>query len=200
MPFQVPPRLLSALASALAAGLMLTIASCGHLAPLGPDPAATMPQPHQLRSPFVLQAMLVRQPTPAGACPAGYVTLPGANPGTCYRKTGTPVTFTSAAASPVSPQPANAPVSPQPANTPVAVVPGPTVYAFTITLPAADVPALTAVTTTAADAKGAMTISIAGKTWALPIVEQPFTSQQLPIPLPSRSQALQLQRLLVASA
>jgi hypothetical protein len=190
MPFHPLPRLASVLAGVLAAGLMLAVASCGHLSPLGPDPAATMPQPHQLRSPLVLQAMLVRQPTPAGACPAGYVTLPGANPGTCYRKTGTPVTITSAAASPVSPQPANAPAG-QP--------PGPTSYGFTITLPAADVPALTAVTATAADANGAMTISIAGKTWALPLVEQPFTSQQLMIPLPSMSQALQLQRLLAAS-
>ena len=59
MPLQPPPRLPAAAASVLAAGLMLTAASCSHLTPLGPDPAATMPQPHHLRSPLVLQDMRV---------------------------------------------------------------------------------------------------------------------------------------------
>ena len=45
--------------------------SCSHLTPLGPDPAATMPQPHHLRSPFVLQDMRIQPPAPAGGCPAG---------------------------------------------------------------------------------------------------------------------------------
>jgi len=35
MPFRPPPRLASVLASVLAAGLMLTVASCSHLTPLG---------------------------------------------------------------------------------------------------------------------------------------------------------------------
>jgi hypothetical protein len=48
MPFQPSPRLSSVLASVLAAGVMLTVAGCSHLTPLGPDPAATMPQPHHL--------------------------------------------------------------------------------------------------------------------------------------------------------
>ena len=100
------PRLPSALASVLAAaGIVLTVASCaGHITPLGPDQAATMPQPHHLRSPFVLQVMRVPSPAPVGSCPAGYVTLPGGgSPGMCYRATGTSVMITSAAVSPVSP-------------------------------------------------------------------------------------------------
>jgi hypothetical protein len=104
MPFQPPPRLPTAAASVLAAGLMLTVASCSHLTPLGPDPATALPQPHHLRSPLVLQAVRVPQSAPVGGCPAGYVTLPGdGSPGMCYRTTGTLVTITSAAVSPVSP-------------------------------------------------------------------------------------------------
>jgi hypothetical protein len=59
----------------------------------------------------------------------------------------------------------------------------------------ADVPALTAVTTTAYHARGALAIGIAGKTWALPTVGGPFRGPQFQIPMPSRNQALQIQRL-----
>ena len=69
MSFEFRPRPASVLASMLAAGLMLTVASCGHLTPLGPDAAATAPQPSHLRSPIVLRAMSVQPPTPAGARP-----------------------------------------------------------------------------------------------------------------------------------
>ncbi len=79
MPFRPPPRLSSVLASVLAVGLMLTMASCSHLPPLGPDPAATLPQPHNLRSPLVVQAVSLQQPAPvSGGCAAGYVTPPAA--------------------------------------------------------------------------------------------------------------------------
>jgi hypothetical protein len=44
MPFRPPPRLPAAAACVLAAGLMLTAASCSHLTPLGPDAAATLPR------------------------------------------------------------------------------------------------------------------------------------------------------------
>jgi hypothetical protein len=95
MPFQPSPRLWTAVASVLAAGLMLTAASCSHLTPLGPDAAATLPQPHHLRSPFVLHVMRVPSPASVGSCPAGYVTLPGGgSPGMCYRTTGTTVMIT----------------------------------------------------------------------------------------------------------
>lgn len=187
MPFQ---RALTVLASVLAAGLVLTVAGCGQITPLGPDPAATMPSPHHLRSPFVLRAMRVQQPTPPGGCPAGYVTLPAGNPGMCYRATGTPVTITSAAISGVSAFQPTVPAG-QPAP--------PAQYQFVITLPTADAPALTAVTTTAHDAQGALAISVAGKTWAQPLVAGPFTGRQFQIILPSRDQALQIQHTLAAS-
>ena len=156
----------------------------------GNPAAAAIPPPHHLRSPFVLQAMRVQQPTPAGGCPGGYAMLPGANPGTCYRKTGTPVTITSAAVSPVT--------SYQP-KPPPGQAAGPAQYEFLITVPASDAPALTAVTTTAYNAQGALAISVAGRRWALPMVVRPFTGRQFQIPLSDRNQALQLQRILAAS-
>jgi len=66
-------------AGMLAAGLMLTVAGCGHLTPLGPDAAATAPPPSHLRSPLVLQAMRVQPPAPAGGCPARFtmISVPG---------------------------------------------------------------------------------------------------------------------------
>jgi hypothetical protein len=204
MPFQPPPRLSSVLASVLAAGLMLTAASCSHLTPLGPDPAATLPQPHHLRSPFVLQVMRVPSSAPVGSCPAGYVMLPGGgNPGTCYRTTGTKVTITSAAASPVSP------FQPPPPPGQQAV---PVQYVFWITVPAADAQALTAVTTTVTGpqpppggppttgpATSALFIRMDGRTWALVGFATRFAGRQLEVALPSKNQALQLQRQLAAS-
>ena len=205
MPFRTPLRLPAAAASVLAAGLMLTVASCSHLTPLGPDPAATMPQPHHLRSPLVLQNVGIQPPAPAGGCPAGYVMLPGGgSPGTCYRTTGTRVTITSAAVSPVSP------FRPPPPPGQQAV---PVQYVFWITVPAADAPALTAFittvtgpqspqqgppTATTSAATTALTISVAGRTWVLAGFGTGFTGRQLQVALPSRNQALQLQRILAA--
>jgi hypothetical protein len=192
MPVQRPPRVLASVLAA--AGIVLAIAGCSQLAPLGPD--ASLPQPHHLRSPFVLEAMRVQPPTPAGGCPAGYAALPGNNPpnpgpvssgylSQCYRTAGTPVTITSAAVSPVSrlKPPPDAPAQ----------------YGFAITVPAADVPALTAVTTTAYHDRGALAISIAGNTWALFMVGGPFRHPQFQIPMWSRNQALQIQRMLAPS-
>jgi hypothetical protein len=79
------------------------------------------------------------------------------------------------------------------------VVPGPPAYQITITLPAADVTAATAVVTTAYDSRGSVDFSVAGRTWALPMVFRPFRSRQLSVALPSKNQALQLHRLLVSS-
>jgi hypothetical protein len=203
MPFQPSPRLSSVLASVLAAGVMLTVAGCSHLTPLGPDPAATMPQPHHLRSPFILQDMRIQPPAPVGGCLAGYVTLPGGgSPGMCYRKTGTPVTITSAAVSPISS------FRPPPPPGQQAV---PVQYGFWITLPAADVPALGAVIPTAPGPPGPPTasvvtsaatipaVSVAGRTWVLVGFATRFTGRELEVFLPSRNQALQLQRILAAS-
>jgi hypothetical protein len=221
MPFQ-PPRPRPVVASVLAAaGFMLAVASCSGITPLGPGTAAAMPQPHHLQSPIILAAMRNQPGTAAGGCPAGYVALQGDNSSqsviagpvksviagsagsslaparasatpipTCYRKVGTPVTFSSAAVSSLSLVSNPKPPPGQPAP--------PVQYVFTITLPAAAVPALTAVTATAYQAHGSLAITVAGRTWALPLVAGPFTSRYFQIALP-RSQALQLQRLLVTS-
>jgi hypothetical protein len=218
MPFQ-PPRPWPVVAGVLAAaGFMLAVAGCSGITPLGPN---ALPQPHHLRSPIILEAMRSQPGTAAAGCPAGYVALQGDNSSqsvvagpvqsviagpagaspaptrasatpvpTCYRKVGTPVTFSSAAVSPLSLISNPKPPPGQPAP--------PVQYGFTITLPAAAVPALTAVTTTAYMAHGSIAITVADRTWALPVVAGPFTNRSFQISLP-RSQALQLQRLLVPS-
>jgi len=198
MPYQ-RPRLPSALASVLAAGIVLAVASCtGHITPLGPDQAATMPQPHHLRSPLILQDMLTQGLVPPpGGCPAGWVTLSGG----CYRKTGTPVTITSAAVSAVIPF--------RPPTPPGQQAP-PVQYGFSITVPAADVPALAAVLPAAPGPPGPPTasavtpatpipaISVAGRTWILAGYSA-LQGRQFDVTLPSKNQALQLQRMLAAS-
>src|SRR6516225_9187077 len=151
MPVQHPPRPLPVLASVLAAaGVVLALASCtGHLTPLGPDQAGTMPQPHHLRSPLILQDMRTQGLIPPpGGCPAGWVTLSGGpgQPGQCYRKTGTPVTITSAAVSPV--------FSFRPPTPPGQQQAPPVQYGFSITVPAADAPELAAVFPTAPGSPG----------------------------------------------
>ena len=203
MPLQRP---LPVLASALAAGVVLALASCtGQITPLGPDQAATMPQPHHLRSPLILQDMRTQGLIPPpGGCPAGWVTLsagPG-QPGQCYRKTGTPVTITSAAVSPV--------FSFRPPTPPGQQQAPPVQYGFSITVPAADAPALAAVFPTAPGSPGPPTasavnsatpmpaISVAGRTWILLGYSTP-EGREFEITLPSRNQARQLQRMLVPS-
>ena len=207
MPVQRPPRPLLALASVLAAaGVVLAVASCtGHITPLGPDQAATMPQPHHLRSPLILQDMRTQGLIPPpGGCPAGWVTLSGGpgQPGQCYRKTGTPVTITSAAVSPV--------FSFRPPTPPGQQQAPPVQYGFSITVPAADVPALAAVFPAAPGSPGPPTasavnsatpmpaISVAGRTWILLGYSTP-EGREFEITLPSRNQARQLQRMLVPS-
>ena len=196
MPSQPPPRLSSVLASVLAAGLMLTVASCSHdtaapaahvFTPAYVGHINTQPPPH-LRSPFVLEAVRIQPPNGAGGCPAGSVALSG-GPGQCYRQIGTPVTITSAIVGPVI--------------TDALHFQG--LYGFWIVLPAADVATLQAVTTTAADAHANLDISVAGKGWLLPIPGRPFTNGQLEIFLPSENnslpsrnhQVLELHRILV---
>jgi hypothetical protein len=205
MPFRCQPRPLPVLASTLAAaGIVLVLASCtGHITPLGPDQAVTMRQPHHLRSPLILQDMRTQgQVSPPGGCPAGWVTLSGepGQPGQCYRKTGAPVTITSAAVSPV--------VSFRPPPPPGQQAP-PVQYGFSITVPAADVPALAAVLPTDSGPPGPPsasavtsatpipTISVAGRTWVLLGYASPSAGGQFDVTLPRRNQALQLHHLLV---
>jgi hypothetical protein len=204
MPVQRPPRPPPVLASALAAaGVVLAVAGCSHITPLGPDQAAAMPQPHHLRSPLILQDMrTLGQVSPPGGCAAGWVTLSGdpGQPGQCYRKTGTPVTITSAAVSPV--------VSFRPPPPPGQQAP-PVQYGFSITVPAADVPALAAVLPMASAPPGPPSaspvnsatpipaISVAGRTWVLLGYGAPSAGGQFEVALASRNQALQLHHLLV---
>jgi hypothetical protein len=185
MPFQ---RTSSVLASALLAGLILAVASCtGTLAPLGPD---ARPQPSHLRSPIVLQAMSVQLPPPSGRCLTGYARLsaPGMNPGPCYRKLGPPVTITSAAVSSYRPATPSGRGGTSGAS------------GLLFTVPSSDVAALTAVTSRAYDSRGAVDISVDGRTWALPMALAPLTHGQFAIVLPTSNQAAQLQRTLTRRA
>ncbi len=207
MPFQRPPRQSSVLGSVLAAtGIMLAVAGCSHITPLGPDAAATMPLPHHLRSPLILQDVrtqgLVGRVGQPGGCPAGWTTLSG-GAGACYRKTGTPVTITSAAVSPVVPF--------RPPPPPGQQAP-PVQYGFSIAVPVADVPALAAVLPTAPGPPGppsasavtsaatTPTISVAGRIWILLGYGPPSAGGEFDVTLPNRNQALQLQRILAASS
>ena len=187
-PFRLQPGRPSVVAALLAACLLLSVAGCAGITPLGPDAS---PRPVHLRSPIVIEAMRVELPSPEGACPAGYAVISapggislsapgsGVSLGPCFRQLGAPATFTSAAVTPYQPgRQAGA-------------------SSLLITLPAADITALTAVTTTAYDARGAVEISVAGRPWAIPMQAAPLTGGQFIVTLPSSGQASQLRRLLV---
>jgi hypothetical protein len=202
MSFQRPPRLSSVLASVLAAaGIVLALASCSSITPLGPtrEPAHAAVQPtpvgtmafYRLGSPIILQVMRSQSPTATGGCPAGLVQVslpPGAAPMPCYRPAGTPLTITSAALSPVSTY-RPAPPPGQQAQ--------PVSYGFTVGVPADQVAAVTALIKQAFDSQGALGVSVDGKLWQAPQVAQPFSGQQFQISMLSRNQAVQLYRLLV---
>jgi hypothetical protein len=66
-----------------------------------------------------------------------------------------------------------------------------------ITLAAGNVPALTAVTTTAYDSQGYLDVSVDGRARVLARVTQSFASPHFEIPAPGKNQARQLQRILV---
>ena len=82
MPCQTPPRPLSVLASGLAAaGVVLAVAGCSNVTPLGPDPApVSLPPARDLGSPIIMQIMRSQPPTPTGGCPAGSIALFGSEP------------------------------------------------------------------------------------------------------------------------
>jgi hypothetical protein len=71
------------------------------------------------------------------------------------------------------------------------------VYGLAITLPAAEATELTAITTKAFHSRGSIAISVAGKTWGVPLAEQPLTRGQFEITVPTKNQVLQLQRALL---
>jgi hypothetical protein len=205
MQFQKSPGSSSILAGALgAAGIVLTIAGCSHIAPLGPQPqptrvlrtaaagpaATTILQPgavaqagmRQLGSPILLQVMRSQPTTATGGCVAGWFALstPGSG-GTCYRKLGAPLSITAAVISPISVSPPG-----QPAR-----------YGFWVVVPATDVAALTSVSTDAYNARGALAVIVAGKTWLAPRVAGPFLGGRFKVAFPSRDEAQDLYRILV---
>jgi hypothetical protein len=193
MPVLPLPRRLSVLGSVLAvAGIVLAVASCSHITPIGPGPTpVAMPPARHLGSPIIMQVMRNRPPLPTGGCPAGWVTVslpPGAVPQPCYRPVGMPVTINSAAVSSVSTYP------PPPGQPKV-----PTTYRFTVDVPAAHVAAATAIIRQAYDSGRAVGISVAGRLWEAAQVGEPFSAQQFQVILRSRNQALRLYRLLVPS-
>jgi hypothetical protein len=207
MLFPSVPRVPAVAASVLAAGLMLTVASCSQLTPLGPDAAPSLPSPHPLRAPLVVQIMQLGPPASAASCPAGEVALSGGvNPAACYRRTGTRTTISSAATSAmVTFRP------PAPSGQP----PQPIQYGFWISLPASDSAALTAVITaetgplSSASAQrtpvssvpttSALTVSVGDRSWALAGFTTADAGRRFEVFLSSSSLAAQLQRALSAS-
>ena len=165
----------------------LTCAGCSQVLPLGPAPPAS----RHLASAIILQLAVSQPPSPTGGCPSGYTTLAAPFPDfpevppACYRTLGEPVTFTSAAVT-MSYEPA---ANQQPAA-----------YGVNVTVPAAGKAALTAITTKAFDSRDQLTVSTAGKTWNVTMTAGPSTNGQFGILVQSKTQAVQLQRILITPA
>ena len=220
MPLQRP---MSGLASALAAaGLVLAVAGCSHITPLGPDPVSLPPARH-LGSPIIVQVIRSQPPTAMGRCPAGSVDLFGSQPNVPRVAVAQvvlpqPVQGRTATPAPTAkvPRPARPPVGVacyRPVGAPVTITsagvssvttyrnqPGPAMYGFVVAFPTADVAALTAVVRQAQDAGDATSISVAGKLWQAPQPRQRVNAlRAVQITLLSRNQAVQLHHLLVPS-
>jgi hypothetical protein len=196
-PGRFPARVSMALA-----GLVLTVAGCSQALPLGPAPAP-LPVPGSLASAIVLQPGVSDPGASVSKCPAGSVALsgpgaingapggtgPASSPSTptglCFRTLGEPVTFTTAGVLVVE-QPAGS----QP-------VQHPSSWQVRINLPAAEAAELAAVTTKLAGTQDQLAIIIAGQTWAMPLTMQPLTGGEFAFSAESKSQALQVQRLLI---
>jgi hypothetical protein len=196
-PGRFPARVSMALA-----GLVLTVAGCSQALPLGPAPAP-LPVPSSLASAIVLQPGVSDPGASVSKCPAGSVALsgpgaingapggtgPASSPSTptglCFRTLGEPVTFTTAGVLVVE-QPAGS----QP-------VQHPSSWQVRINLPAAEAAELAAVTTKLAGTQDQLAIIIAGQTWAMPLTMQPLNGGEFAFSAESKSQALQVQRLLI---
>jgi hypothetical protein len=170
--------------------LALAVTGCGSVLPLGPD---APPAPGHLAVPIILQLVLSQPPMPAGGCQAGYTTMsapgpdfPGAE-GACLRKTGTPVSFTSAAVTLYLQPTGGEPVQHS------------AMWGLAIAVPGAGAATLTAITTKSCDTRDPVAISIAGTTWAVVMTEAPLTNGRFVFMTQSKNQALQLQRTLVPS-
>ena len=221
MPFQRPPGPLPVLASALAACLILAVAGCSNVTPLGPEPSpVSLPPARQLGSPISVQVMRSQPPTPTGGCPAGSVALFGSEPNVRRAAVATSRPVPVGAGSTAAARPATHSAPPpgvacyRPAGTPVTITsaavspvttnrnqPGPAWYEFVVAFPAADVPALTGDIHRAYDAGDAIGMSVAGKLWQAPQLRRKFIALRAEqINLLSRNQALQLYHLLVPSS
>ncbi len=220
MPCQLLPRPLSVLASALAAaGVVLAVAGCSHVTPLGPGPApVSLPPPRDLGSPITVQIMRSQPPTPTGRCPAGSIDLFGSEPNVPRAAVASSRSVQAGAGSTATPTPtpATPPASVacyRPVGTPVTITsaavssvttsrnqPGAAWYEFVVAFPAADVPALTALIRQAYYSGDALGMSVAGKLWQAPQPRSRFNALRAEqINLLSRNQAFQLYRLLVPS-
>jgi hypothetical protein len=226
MPFQPLRRRSRVLASVLAAAsIMLAVASCSGITPLGPDPTQ-LPSPRHLGSPIIVQVMRVQPSTAAGECQAGWVpvSLPaGGGPRAVTQAhpvtQPAPVVPNGASPSPAPPPPAPpGPISCyRPAGTRVTITtagvssvltipppPGqshePAMYGFIVAVSGADVARVTAIIRQAYNSGGAVGISVAGNLWQAPMVDTPFSGERLEVSLLSRNQALQLYRILVPSS
>ena len=102
----------------------------------------------------------------------------------CFRTLGEPVTFTTAGVA-VAEQPARSQPVQQPAS-----------WVVRINLPAAEAAELASITTRLAGTQDQLAIIIAGQTWAMPVTLQPLTGGEFAFSAESKSQALQVQRLL----
>jgi hypothetical protein len=67
-------------------------------------------------------------------------------------------------------------------------------------VPAAHVAAVTAVIRQSYDARGALAVDVAGRTWQAPQADAPFPGRQLEVAFLSKNQALQLYRILVPAS
>jgi hypothetical protein len=221
MPFQCPSRPLSVLARALAAvGLVIAVAGCSHVTPLGPDPAPVkLPPARDLGSPITMQIMRSQPPSPTGRCPAGSVALFGSEPNVLRTAVAPPVPAQPVQGSTPPPTPTTPPAPSagvacyRPVGTPVTITsaavssvtanrnqPGPAWYVFVVAFPTADVPALTALIRQAYDSGDAVGMSVAGKLWQAPQLRHRFNALRAEqINLLSRNQAFQFYRLLVPS-
>jgi hypothetical protein len=219
MPLQRPPRPWSVLARVLAAaGIVLAVASCSHITPLGPAPTPVkLPPARDLGSPIIMEIMRSQPPTPTGRCPAGSIALFGSEPnvprvGVARSLPAQPVQGSTATPTPTPTTPSGVACY-RPAGRPVTITyaavssvttnrnqPGPAWYAFVVAFPTADVPALTALIRQAYDSGDALGMSVAGKLWQAPQPRHKFIALRAEqINLLSRNQASQLYRLLVPS-
>jgi hypothetical protein len=176
----------SAAASAAIAVSVLAAAGCTGDRPMSEVSAGSTPQIRPLRSAIVLEQVVsqLRIPPPPGKagrfkCRPGFAVLPGpgANPALCYKQIGKPVTFTSAAVVQIQDLPPR--------------------WSLAIELPPGERAALAAVSTRAVGHQ--LAIIVAGKAWAVPLVQTPLPDGTFEIPGLTRTQADLLQRTLTQS-